>query len=80
MLNKILQPMKISAAGVKYFYQKIGFDISCRLSPKETICMKYLILLVCAKTRLRTWSKHVQFAIFNLQSPADSSEELAGNQ
>ena len=21
--------------------QKIGFDISCKLSPKETICMKY---------------------------------------
>ena len=22
-----------------YFSQKIGFDISCKLSPKETICM-----------------------------------------
>ena len=24
-----------------FFPQKIGFDISCKLSPKETICMKY---------------------------------------
>ena len=23
-----------------FFFQKIGFDISCKLSPKETICMK----------------------------------------
>ena len=23
-----------------YFSQKIGFDISCKLFPKETICMK----------------------------------------
>ena len=27
-----------------YFSQKTGFDISCKLSPKETICMKCLIL------------------------------------
>ena len=28
---------------LKYFYlfQKIGFDISCKLSPLEMICMKY---------------------------------------
>ena len=24
-----------------YFSQKIGFDIPCKLSPKETICMEY---------------------------------------
>ena len=23
-----------------YFFQKTGFDISCKLSPMETICMK----------------------------------------
>ena len=23
-----------------YFYRKIGFAISCKLSPQETICMK----------------------------------------
>ena len=23
-----------------FFFQKIGFDTSCKLSPKETICMK----------------------------------------
>ena len=23
-----------------YFFQEIGFDISCKLSPLETICMK----------------------------------------
>ena len=27
-----------------YFSWKIGFDISCKLSPKETICMKCQIL------------------------------------
>ena len=27
-----------------YFSQKTGYDISCRLSPKETICMKCHIL------------------------------------
>ena len=26
------------------FFQKIGLDISCKLSPSETICMKCLIL------------------------------------
>ena len=25
---------------VVFFFQKIGFDISCKLSPKETICME----------------------------------------
>ena len=28
-----------------YFYRKTGLDISCKLSPKETICLKYQILL-----------------------------------
>ena len=28
-----------------YFIQKIGFDVSCKLSLKATICMKCLILL-----------------------------------
>ena len=27
-----------------YISQKIGFDSSCKLSPKETICMKCQIL------------------------------------
>ena len=27
-----------------YFSQKTGFDISCKLSPKKTICMKCQIL------------------------------------
>ena len=27
-----------------YFYQKTCFDISCKLSPMETICMKWQIL------------------------------------
>ena len=26
---------------VSYFFQKTGFDISCKLSSKEIICMKY---------------------------------------
>ena len=25
----------------KIGFEKIGFDISCKLSPQETICMKY---------------------------------------
>ena len=36
--------VKVSAEAIlqhlSYFFQKIGFDISCKLSPKETICMK----------------------------------------
>ena len=28
-----------------YSSQKIGFDISCKLSPKETLCMKYQSIL-----------------------------------
>ena len=33
--------VKISADNnLKYFSKKIGFDISCKLSPQETICMK----------------------------------------
>ena len=27
------------------FFQKTGFDISCKLSPMETICMKCQILI-----------------------------------
>ena len=27
-----------------YFYYKVGFDISCKLSPKDTICIKCLSL------------------------------------
>ena len=27
-----------------FFFQKTGFDISCKLSPVETICMKCQIL------------------------------------
>ena len=27
-----------------FFFQKTGYDISCILSPKETICMKCRIL------------------------------------
>ena len=37
---------KISADDVlKYFSQKIDFDISCKLSPMETICRKCQNLL-----------------------------------
>ena len=49
--NKFLPWVMLSAYWVKisadnilklfsdFFFQKIGFDISCKLSPKETICM-----------------------------------------
>ena len=36
--------LKIPVADLKsfsYFIQKIGFDISCKLSPLETICVKW---------------------------------------
>ena len=29
---------------LKYFLQKIGFDISCSLSPLEAVCMKCQVL------------------------------------
>ena len=29
----------------KYFSQKVGFEISCKLSPEETICMKFESLI-----------------------------------
>ena len=29
-----------------YFSQKTGFDISCKLSPVETICMKCQVLFI----------------------------------
>ena len=34
-----------------YFSEKIGFDISCKLSPKETICMKVHIFLFSRKNK-----------------------------
>ena len=41
-------PSKNSADDIlncfSYFSQKTGFDISCKLSPLETICMKCQIL------------------------------------
>ena len=37
--------VKYSADDIlKYFSQKTGFDISCKLSPMEVICMKCQIL------------------------------------
>ena len=30
--------------GPGYFYQETGFDVSCKLSPLETVCMKCRIL------------------------------------
>ena len=34
-----------------FFFHKIGFDISCKLSPKETICMKYQVLFCGGKIK-----------------------------
>ena len=43
---------KISADDIlKYFSLKTGFDISCKLSPMETICMKCQILLTGKKKK-----------------------------
>ena len=35
---------ELSRRSFSYFFHKIGFDISCKLSSKETICMKCQIL------------------------------------
>ena len=34
-----------------YFSQKTGFDISCKLSPWETICMKYQSMFLDKKNQ-----------------------------
>ena len=48
LLQCLALDVKFSADDIlKYFFyfsQKTGFDISCKLSPVETICMKYQIL------------------------------------
>ena len=42
-LQKKKKKKKIAEDGFKchcYFSQKIGFDILCKLSPEQTVCMK----------------------------------------
>ena len=47
-VNRFALRVKVSADDIlkycSYFFQKMGFDISCKLSPLETICMKCQIL------------------------------------
>ena len=47
-INRLALWVKFAADDIlkyfSYFSQKTGFDISCTLSPKETICMKCQIL------------------------------------
>ena len=38
------------------FFLKIGFDISCKLSPLKTICMKWQILFYGEKNLINLWS------------------------
>ena len=45
-----------------YFSQKTGFDISCKLSPMETICMKCLILFSGKNQKNITKLSSVEFA------------------
>ena len=41
----LVQWVKISVNDIlKYFSKKIGFGISCKLSPMETVCMTFQIL------------------------------------
>ena len=47
----------------KYFYfsdlfQKTGFDITCKLSPKETVCMKCQILFSQKKKKKKKKKKN----------------------
>ena len=43
-LKHLACEVKFSAGILNFFFMKIGFDILCRLSPMETICIKYQIL------------------------------------
>ena len=40
LIRKLI-PLFVLTCWPSYFSQKIGFDISCRLSPKERNCMKW---------------------------------------
>ena len=54
-----------------YFSQKTGFDNSCNLSPTETICMKYQILLSGKKKKyiyIYIIYIHIYIYIINLSS------------
>ena len=58
-----------------FFFQKVGFDISCKLSPKETICMKFQSLFSgkknqknMPKCRLLTFLPRVLGVNVNLKS------------
>ena len=56
--HPVIRPLLVSSKGGLYsgillhfcFYQKIGLDISCKLSPKEAICMKSQSLF-CGKNK-----------------------------
>ena len=46
-MNEAAETLSTLGKILKYFSyvsQKTGFNISCKLSPSETICMKYQIL------------------------------------
>ena len=45
------EPADDTFMGLFVLLQKVGFDISCKLSPKETVCMKCQILLSGKKIR-----------------------------
>ena len=41
MLSMMGKKFSRQHSEIVIFFQKIGFDIACRLSPEETICMEY---------------------------------------
>ena len=45
-----------------YFSEKIGFGISCKLSPKETICMKCLSIFSQKNKKNTTNLSSAEFA------------------
>ena len=62
--------VKISADDIlKYFflfYQKIEFDISCKLSPLETICMKcqtYFLGKIRKNTIILSFAEYAQIVV-----------------
>ena len=62
MLGKIFSRKHFDS----YFSWKIGFDISCKLSPKETICMKCQTLFYEEKKKknnnTKLWSEFAKSA------------------
>ena len=61
------------------FFQKIEFNISCKLSPQETICMKCKTLVFGKLRKIITYLLSAEFECYMLILFVDFPE-IAGNQ